>query len=306
MRPERLYALFKDVASIKGIGSRLRLYLERLTGARLIDLLWHLPSGIIDRRFRPKIDEAKPGQIATLEVTVEKHIKGRDKRVPYRVITGDETGKLTLVFFRGDEDYLLGKLPLDEKRIVSGRVERYGGKLQMTHPDHMVALDELDQLPIIEPVYPLTQGLTLKALAKAMRGALEILPDLPEWLDGPYLKKQQWPGWQEAVRLAHEPLAPADLDPLTPARARLAYDELLANGTILAYEVSFQYVHTEDPRYRYVWYIAPSADAVDKVNEAYTAVFEKEAPAIFAALSAVAIRSEHRDVFRRVLKYAHK
>ncbi len=84
------------------------------------------------------------------------------------------------------------------------------------------------------------------------------------------------------------------------------YDELLDNGTILAYEVSIQYVHTEDPRYRYVWYIAPSADAVDKVHEAYTAVFEKEAPAIFAALSAVAIRSEHRDVFRRVLNYAHK
>ncbi len=84
------------------------------------------------------------------------------------------------------------------------------------------------------------------------------------------------------------------------------YDELLDNGTILAYEVSIQYVHTEDPRYRYVWSIAPSADAVDKVNEAYAAVFEKEAPAIFAALSAVAIRSEHRDVFRRVLNYAHK
>ena len=84
------------------------------------------------------------------------------------------------------------------------------------------------------------------------------------------------------------------------------YDELLDNGTILAYEVSIQYVHTEDPRYRYVWSIAPSADAVDKVNEAYATVFEKEAPAIFAALSAVAIRSEHRDVFRRVLNCAHK
>ncbi len=84
------------------------------------------------------------------------------------------------------------------------------------------------------------------------------------------------------------------------------YDELLANGTILAYGVSFQYVHTVDPRYRYEWYIAPSADAEDKANAAFTAVFEKEAPAIFAALSAVAIRSEHRDSFRRVLSYAHK
>ena len=84
------------------------------------------------------------------------------------------------------------------------------------------------------------------------------------------------------------------------------YDELLANGTILAYGISFQYVHTVDPRYRYVWSIAPSADAVDKVNEAYTAVFEKEAPAIFAAFASVAVRSEHRDYFRRVLSYAHK
>ena len=84
------------------------------------------------------------------------------------------------------------------------------------------------------------------------------------------------------------------------------YDELLANGTILSYEVSFEYVHTGDPRTRIVWYIVPSADAEDKVNEAFTAVFEKEAATIFAAFSAVAIRSEHRDRFRRVLNYAHK
>ena len=84
------------------------------------------------------------------------------------------------------------------------------------------------------------------------------------------------------------------------------YDELLANGTILAYAVSVQYVHTDDPRTRIVWYVVPSADAEDKVNAAFTAVFEKEAPAIFAALSAVAIRSEHRDYFRRLLSYAHK
>ena len=87
---------------------------------------------------------------------------------------------------------------------------------------------------------------------------------------------------------------------------KATYDELLDNGTILSYEVSSQYVHTEDPRWRYVWTVTPSAEAEDKVNAALDAVFEKDGTAIIAALNSVSIRSEHRDVFGRVLNYAHR
>ena len=83
------------------------------------------------------------------------------------------------------------------------------------------------------------------------------------------------------------------------------YDELLDDGTILSYEVSRQYVHTEDPRWRYIWTVTPSAEAQDKVDAAYNAIIERGGAAR-AALNSVSIRSEHRDVFARVLNYAHK
>ncbi|MEQ8827154.1 MAG: OB-fold nucleic acid binding domain-containing protein, partial [Parvibaculum sp.] len=196
MRPEILFPLFAPVHSLPGIGTRLERLVEKLAGPKVVDLLWHLPSGLVDRRSRPKIAEVRDGEIATMEVTVGLHVPPRTKRLPYRVHVSDETGEMQIIFFNARADYLNKVLPEGGRRIVSGRVEFYQGAPQMTHPDHMLDASEIDQMPLLEPLYPLTAGLPLKAVQKALRSALPGLPELPEWQDAPWLKARGWVRWR--------------------------------------------------------------------------------------------------------------
>ncbi len=234
MRPQILFPLFAPVTSLPGVGPRLAPLFERLTGGRVVDLLWHLPTGLLDRRFSPKVADAPDGAIATLVVRVEEHQPSPGGRRPYRVRCRDETGEIRLVFFHARPDYLARVLPVGEERVVSGRVEHFRGEPQMTHPDHIAPLAEIDRIRTVEPVYPLTAGLAPKTLARAIANALDRAPDLPEWIDGPLRERRGWPSWREALAAVHAPGRRADLDPASPARARLAYDELLANQTAIA------------------------------------------------------------------------
>ncbi len=242
MRPNILFPLFAPVTSLPGIGPRLAPLFKRAAGAgadeeaaaKVVDLLWHLPTGLVDRRFAPKVAEAPEGVIATLTVEVDRHFPPHNPRQPYRVRCHDETGTLHLVFFHVKGDYLEKQLPAGETRVVSGRIERFREQIQMTHPDHIARPEEFATLAAIEPVYGLTAGLTPKVMAKAVRGALDRAPALPEWLDEALRAQQGWTSWHDAVRAAHAPQSEADLLPTTPARRRLAYDELLANQLALA------------------------------------------------------------------------
>ncbi len=234
MRPEILFPLFTPATALPGVGPRIAKTIERLAGDRVVDLVWHLPSGIIDRRFAPKVADAPTGVIATITLRVERHQPPPNPRLPYKVRCADETGRLVLVFFHAHADYLRRALPEGETVVVSGRVEHFGREIQMSHPDHIGTVEELSRLQAVEPVYPLTAGLTPKTLAKAVTGALAETPDLDEWNEPAFLARQGWPGWRAALQQAHQPQSESDLDPLSPARARLAYDELLANQLGLA------------------------------------------------------------------------
>ena len=243
MRPIQLHALFAKAQSLDGIGPKLSEKLAKLvnntverTDPRVIDLLWHFPTGINDRRHRPKISAAEPGSLATIEVTVTGHVPPPpgNKKVPYRVFCADDTGEMELIFFRGQKNYLERQLPLGEKRILSGRVERYGTKLQMSHPDYMVSEEEFKTLQLIEPVYPLTAGVSGKIMRRAVTNALDLIPELEEWQDAQWLKKNNWPGFSDALLSVHQPQELLDLLPIAIARKRLAYDELLASQLALA------------------------------------------------------------------------
>ena len=234
MRPEVLFKLFTPITGLPGIGPRNAKLVERLAGPKLIDLLWLLPREIIDRRYAPKIAEAIPGRIATLTLRVESHAKPPTKRQPYRVRCSDDSGQITLVFFHARGDYLEKLLPAGETRVVSGRIEHYRDDIQMTHPDHVVPPGEASEIRRVEPVYPLTASLSPKTLSRAVAKALEDIPDLPEWLDPAHREREKWPHWQTALAAAHAPEDAASLDGKMPARARLAYDELLANQLTLA------------------------------------------------------------------------
>ncbi len=234
MRPPILYPLFAPVTSLGGIGPRIGKLVEKLAGPLLVDLLWHLPSGVIDRRYQPKVAEAEAGRIATLTVIVEKHLPGGTPRLPYRIRCRDETGGLELAYFHAQGDYLKRLLPVGEARIVSGRLDRFHGILQMAHPDYALTPEQAANLPPVEPVYPLTSGIQPRVLAKAIQAALARAPELPEWIDPPLIQREGWPGWKTALGTAHSPKSEAELSSTTPARRRLAYDELLANQLAIA------------------------------------------------------------------------
>ncbi len=234
MRPSVLFPLFASVGSLTGIGARLGKLLEKAAGGRLIDLVLHVPVGLVDRRHSPKIAEAVEGSIATIEVTVDRHMPPGNPRLPYKVRCRDETGYLYLIFFRPRAEYLKTSLPQDAVRIVSGRVERFRDEIQMTHPDHIASAEDFARLAAVEPVYRLTAGLTPNVMRKAVQGALARLPSLPEWQDSSLLARERWPSWGEAIRVVHAPAEEADLSAAAPIRRRLAYDELLATQLALA------------------------------------------------------------------------
>jgi ATP-dependent DNA helicase RecG len=234
VRPNILNPLFAPITSLPGIGQRLAKPVEKLAGPLVADLVGHLPSGLIDRRHQPHLSTAEGGVIATIVVRVERHVKSHNPRQPYKVRCSDSTGYIDLVFFNAREDYLLRTLPLGQTRAVSGRIERFGGELNMVHPDHIVPAEELAKIQVMEPVYPMTAGLAPKVLRKAIEAALERLPKVAEWIDPAVLKQRQWSGWVEALLAAHHPQSDAELSALAPPRMRLAYDELLSNQLALA------------------------------------------------------------------------
>jgi ATP-dependent DNA helicase RecG len=234
MRPQSLTPLFAHVTSLPGIGPRLGTAVKKLTGPQVVDLLWHLPLAVVDRRNAPHVADAQAGDIATLTVTVDQHLVPRSPRQPYRIWCSDASGRLCLTYFNGREDYLKKLLPVGEVRVVSGRIDLYQGDVQMTHPDHVVPLDQRDSILRVEPVYGLTAGLTQRPLQKAVVAALERAPDLVEWHDPAFVARNRWASWKASLSHAHSPSQSADLSPLHPARARLAFDELLASQLAIA------------------------------------------------------------------------
>ena len=234
MRPEILFPLFRPTTSLPGVGPRVAQTLEKAAGARAIDLIWHLPFGLIDRRYAPTVAEARPGAVATLTVEITEHRPPHNPRQPYRITARDHSGSIALVFFHARADYLKRILPPGEVRVISGTVETYGSaERQMTHPDRIATVAEIDSLRVVEPVYPLVAGLSLKVFGKILKTVLQSLPDLSEWADPAFVKQRKWPAWKEALLSAHSPAGDVDLDASAPARQRLIYDELLANQLAL-------------------------------------------------------------------------
>jgi ATP-dependent DNA helicase RecG len=242
MRPPVLNPLFAPLSALPGIGAKLEKIFARLLGRgegeppRLIDLLFHLPSGFVDRRNQPKLSQVPPDTVVTVAVTIGRHRPPPPNRprVPYNIEASDDTNTLTITYFNARKDYLQKLLPEGELRYVSGVATLYDGHLQMVHPERVVDAKGFASLPLIDPVYPMTEGLHANQLRKAMDVALHRVPNLPEWQDAAWLKQQHFPGFAEALRHVHRPADIVDLEPQSKAWSRLAYDELLAGQLALA------------------------------------------------------------------------
>jgi ATP-dependent DNA helicase RecG len=227
MRPELLNPIFAEVTALKGIGPQLARPVERLGLEKLVDILFHLPVGHVDRIPIEALDAAYAGRVVSVELTPIDY-RASGGRGPFRIWAQDKAGNMiALVYFGGNPGWAKKQLPLGEPRRVSGKLESYGQELQMVHPDYVLKLDEADSLPEREPIYPLSDGLTGRRLQQLVAQALERAPKLPEWIEPSLLAQRGWPSWQDALAAIH-----ADPANVT-ARTRLAYDEVFANQLAL-------------------------------------------------------------------------
>ena len=240
-RPPLLDPLFRSLRSIKGVGPRLSALLTRFFGAPegqeaiALDVLMHMPADVIDRRRMTGIAGTFHNHVATLKLHVDRHVSPpRDKQhLPHRVYAHDETGEIQLVFFRAQGGWVERALPVGEERYVSGTIGFFQGEKQITHPDYIVEVEKLGDMPLVEPVYPLTQGLSSRALIKLTRQILQSVPDMPEWIPAATRQEMQWPTFRTAMTAMHAPETPADGELWGPARMRLAYDEYFAGQLTL-------------------------------------------------------------------------
>ncbi|MFY0619487.1 ATP-dependent DNA helicase RecG [Shimia sp.] len=233
-RPEILFPLFADIKKLEGVGPKTAQSLEQIDVSKPRDLLFLLPYSCIDRAVRLSVSEAELPGVVTVQVLVGTHRPPRNRGGAYRISVQDTSTSFQVVFFHARGDYLKKILPEGSRRVVSGKAELFDGVAQMVHPEYVVAPDEADEIPEVEPVYPLTHGVTQKTMVKAVRSVLERTPDLAEWIDRSQIQQAKWPAWRDAMEMVHFPQSVSEVSPNSPARERLAYDEFLAHQITLA------------------------------------------------------------------------
>ena len=226
MRPEILNPLFTEVDALKGVGPQVAKLLKKLRIERIVDLLYHLPTGSIERIKAPAATPSLLGRTVILELTPFDSRENRSGRGPTRIYASDSDGNtISLVYFN-NPGWAKRTLPMGQKRIASGRLDQYGDEWQIVHPE--VSEPGKGPPPLIrEPVYPLTEGLTNRRVGELVREALERAPELPEWIEPGLLSREGWSGWRPSLAIVHR--EPGE----ESARRRLAYDEIFANQLAL-------------------------------------------------------------------------
>jgi ATP-dependent DNA helicase RecG len=233
MRPEILFPLFAPANTLKGVGKKLEPLVEKAAGTLVRDLAFSPPASLIERPV-VTLDEALEGEVQTVVVTIYQHQPPRRQGLPYRIRCVSDAGFISLIYFKVFGDTLTRQHPVGEQRVASGRIDRFNGELQMTHPDYLLPLERQDELPLVETVYPTVAGLPTRTLRKLVLEALDRAPELPEWQDPAWIARERLPPWRVALERLHHPQSPGDILPDAPERRRLAYDELFAHQLAMA------------------------------------------------------------------------
>ncbi|MBS0271501.1 MAG: ATP-dependent DNA helicase RecG [Proteobacteria bacterium] len=233
MRPEILYPLFAPLENLKGVGPSLTKILRRLNLTRVLDLMWHLPVGVAHFPLKSSLMGCQPGQPIALVVSILEHevpFKGHQK--PYKVVCQAGQDLIDLTFFKAYPKTIETRLPVGEKRLICGTLDRFLGMWQMAHPERIVPAEVAAYWQEKSPLYPLTAGFFQSQAQKMIQTALKRIPELPEWI--PLAYKEDWPSWRQALEKAHSPQQEPDLLPTHPVRQRLAFDELFADQLALS------------------------------------------------------------------------
>ena len=232
MNIEKKNYLFKNVSTLKGVGSKLSKYLKNKNIERINDLLWNLPYSYTDRSEITRLDKLEVGKITTVSVVVKKYNFPRIRNLPNKVICNDDTGSLEIVFFNSREGYIKNVLPLGKRVVVSGKIGFFRNKYQITNPDYITSIDNVDYVKKSIPKYSLTEGLTEKSYRKIIEQVLSNLPEINEWYDQDFLKKMNFLDWKSSLLKMHKDINKEDVH--SNVYRRLAYDEIFSHLLVLS------------------------------------------------------------------------
>ena len=223
--------LVENVSILKGVGLKTRKLLKKKKIEKISDLLWNLPQGFTDRSDVRSLNNLEVGKIATIRVKVIKYNFPRIRNLPSKVICEENGDKIDIIFFNSREGYIRKVLPLNSLVVISGKVNFFKKKYQITNPAYIVPIVKENYVNKIIPKYSLTDGLTEKIYRKLIDQVLNVVNDLPEWHDKDILKKIGNATWSNSVFNIHKNKQ-KDLN--SAFYRRLAYDEILANLLVLS------------------------------------------------------------------------
>lgn len=222
--------LFMPLSKIKGVGEKRYEDYKRLGITNIRDALFHLPISYIYRKPVENVAENHETNYLTFigEVVDMKISSSFSKRAPSKVVlsVGNET--VVLVYFHLPTKILREKFKVGSKYVISGKVDRQFGTLQIVHPEYVYTYGYNADIPKVEPVYPLTYKLTNKMVGTVIKAAIANSNEIPEWLPKSLVESKKWLGWNDSVKASHNPKTRFDFDPKALHRERIAFDELLA------------------------------------------------------------------------------
>lgn len=226
------FFLFSNIETVPGVGKKISTYLKKKKIEKVSDLLWDLPYSITDRSNTTTLDKLEVGKIFTISVKVIKYNFPRIRNLPNKIICRDNFGEIDLIFFNSREGYIKAILPLNEWVVISGKINYFRNKYQITNPTYVTKTENLDNVKMILPKYSLTEGLTEKKYRNIIEKVIKKIPEINEWHDDNFIKKMGFSSWKGSIENIHNPSFEKDLNSIF--LKRIAYDEIFANLLFLS------------------------------------------------------------------------
>ena len=217
--------LLSNIQNIKGIGKKTSQLFKRKNINTIFDLLWHLPTSKIENSKVTNIGDIQIGKLQTIKLTPLKYNFPRIRRLPNRVVCQSNDIKIDCVFFNSYEGYIKKILPLNSEIIISGKINFFRNKYQITNPTQVKESNE--NILETQNKYSLTDGLTINKYNNIINEVLKELPDLDEWLNDDIKKKFNNIKWKDAILKIHS----LDTKEILKSKyyKRLVFDELFAH-----------------------------------------------------------------------------
>ena len=217
--------LLSNIQNIKGIGKKTSQLFKRKNINTIFDLLWHLPTSKIENSKVTNVSDIQIGKLQTIKLTPLKYNFPRIRRLPNRVVCQSKDIKIDCVFFNSYEGYIKKILPLNTEIIISGKINFFRNKYQITNPTQVKESNE--NILETQNKYSLTDGLTINKYNNIINEVLKELPDLDEWLNEDIKKKFNNIKWKDAILKIHS----LDTKEILKSKyyKRLVFDELFAH-----------------------------------------------------------------------------